>query len=175
MSVETFDYHYEKHHKTYMTKLKGLIEGKPDASKSLEEVVKSSSGGVFNNAAQVWNHTFFWESMKPHGGGAPKGEIADLIQRDFGGFDKFREAFKTEGMNRFGSGWVWLVSDGGKGKIVTTPNAETPLTTSAKPLITCDVWEHAYYIDYRNKRDGFLEAFLDKLVNWDFAAKNLKG
>jgi Fe-Mn family superoxide dismutase len=176
MSPETFDYHYEKHHKTYMTKLKGLIEGKPEASKTLEEVVKSSSGGVFNNAAQVWNHTFFWESLKPGGGGAPKGgELADLITRDFGGWDKFREAFKTEGMGRFGSGWVWLVLDGGKGKIVTTPNAETPLTTSAKPLITCDVWEHAYYIDYRNKRDGFLEAFCDKLVNWEFAAKNLKG
>jgi Fe-Mn family superoxide dismutase len=112
--------------------------------------------------------------LKPGGGGAPKGDIADLITRDFGGYDKFKETFKTEGMNRFGSGWVWLVLDGGKGKIVTTPNAETPLTTSAKPLITADVWEHAYYIDYRNKRDGFLDAYLDKLVNWDFAAKNLK-
>jgi Fe-Mn family superoxide dismutase len=175
MSKETFDYHYEKHHKTYMTKLKGLIEGKPEASKTLEEVVKSSSGGVFNNAAQVWNHTFFWESLKPAGGGAPTGDIADLITRDFGGYDKFKETFKTEGMNRFGSGWVWLVLEGGKGKIVATPNAETPLTTSAKPLITADVWEHAYYIDYRNKRDGFLDAYLDKLVNWEFAAKNLKG
>jgi superoxide dismutase, Fe-Mn family len=176
MSPETFEYHYEKHHKTYMTKLKGLLEGKPEASKTLEEVVKGAgAGGVFNNAAQVWNHTFFWESLKPGGGGAPTGELADLINRDFGGWDKFREAFKTEGMNRFGSGWVWLVLDGGKGKIVTTPNAETPLTTSAKPLITADVWEHAYYIDYRNKRDGFLEAYLDKLVNWDFALKNLKG
>ncbi len=174
MSKETFEFNYEKHHKTYMTKLKGLIEGKPEAGKTLEEVVKGSSGGVFNNAAQVWNHTFFWESLKPGGGGAPKGDIGDLINRDFGGWDKFREAFKTEGMNRFGSGWAWLVLDGGKGKIVTTPNAETPLTTGAKPLITCDVWEHAYYIDYRNKRDGFLEAFLDKLVNWEFAAKNLK-
>ena len=176
MSAETFEYHYEKHHKTYMTKLKGLIEGKPEASKTLEEVVKSSSGGVFNNAAQVWNHTFFWESMKPSGGGAPKsGEVADLIQRDFGGFENFKKQWGTEGMGRFGSGWVWLVLDAGKGKIVTTPNAETPLTTSAKPLLTCDVWEHAYYIDYRNKRDTFLDVFCDKLLNWDFVAKNLKG
>jgi Fe-Mn family superoxide dismutase len=174
MTQETFDYHYEKHHKTYMTKLKGLIEGKPEGGKTLEEVVKSSSGGVFNNAAQVWNHTFFWESLKPGGGGAPTGDAKAIIDRDFGGWDKFREQWKTEGMNRFGSGWVWLVLDGGKGKIVTTPNAETPLTTAAKPLLTCDVWEHAYYIDYRNKRDAFLEAFCDKLLNWDFVAKNLK-
>lgn len=175
MSQETFEFHYEKHHKTYMTKLKGLLEGKPEASKSLEEVVKTSSGGVFNNAAQVWNHSFFWNSLKPGGGGAPpSGDVQNLID-SLGGIQKFREEWIKEGMGRFGSGWVWLVLDGGKGKIVSTPNADTPLTTNAKPLLTCDVWEHAYYIDYRNKRDTFLEVFCDKLLNWDFVAKNLKG
>jgi superoxide dismutase, Fe-Mn family len=175
MSQETLEFHYEKHHKGYMTKLKGLLEGKPEASQSLEAVVKASSGGVFNNAAQVWNHSFFWESLRPGGGGAPpSGDVADLIN-GLGGWEAFRAEWIKEGMGRFGSGWVWLVAEGGKGKIVTTPNAETPLTTSAKPLLTCDVWEHAYYIDYRNKRDTFLEVFCDKLVNWEFVAKNLKG
>jgi Fe-Mn family superoxide dismutase len=175
MSKETLEFHYEKHHKGYMTKLKAALDGTPEAQKSLEDVVKSSSGGTFNNAAQVWNHSFFWNSLKPAGGGAPAGgDVASLIQ-GLGGWDKFREAFIKEGMGRFGSGWVWLVSEGGKGKIVTTPNAETPLTTGAKPLLTCDVWEHAYYIDYRNKRDTFLEVFCDKLLNWDFVAQNLKG
>jgi Fe-Mn family superoxide dismutase len=175
MSQETLEYHYEKHHKGYMTKLKAALEGTPEASKSLEEVVKSSSGGVFNNAAQVWNHTFFWGSLKPGGGGAPPGgDVGDLI-KGLGGWDEFRAAWIKEGMARFGSGWVWLVEEGGKGKIVTTPNAETPLTTSAKVLLTCDVWEHAYYIDYRNKRDAFLEVFCDKLIDWDRVAKNLKG
>jgi superoxide dismutase, Fe-Mn family len=175
MSQETLEFHYEKHHKGYMTKLKAALDGKPEAGKSLEDIVKSSSGGVFNNAAQVHNHTFFWESLKPGGGGAPpSGEVADLIQ-GLGGWDSFRAEWIKEGMGRFGSGWVWLVAEGGKAKIVTTPNAETPLTTSAKPLLTCDVWEHAYYIDYRNKRDTFLEVFCDKLINWEFVAKNLKG
>jgi superoxide dismutase, Fe-Mn family len=176
MSKETLDFHYDKHHAGYLTKLKGLLEGKPEASKSLEEIIKSSSGGVFNNAAQVYNHTFFWNGMRPGGGGAPPaGPVADLIKRDFGGWEQFRTAFSAGGMGRFGSGYVWLVLDGGKAKIVDTANAETPLTTSAKPLLTTDVWEHAYYIDYRNRRDTFLEAFLDKLVNWDFVAANLKG
>lgn len=176
MSQETLEFHYEKHHKGYMTKLKGLLEGKPEASKSLEEVIRGSSGGVFNNAAQVWNHTFFWNGMKPNGGGAPPaGAVADLINRDFGGWDGFRAAWKTEGMGRFGSGYVWLVLSGGKGKLISTPNAETPLTTADKPLLTADVWEHAYYLDHRNKRDTFLEVFTDKLIDWDFVAKNLKG
>lgn len=175
MSKETLEFHYEKHHKGYMTKLKAALEGKPEAGKSLEEIVKTSQGGTFNNAAQVWNHTFFWNSLKPGGGGAPaSGPAADLI-KGLGGWDKFREDFIKAGMGQFGSGWAWLVAEGGKGKIVTTPNAETPLTTSATPLLTCDVWEHAYYIDYRNKRDTFLEVFCDKLINWDFVAKNLKG
>jgi Fe-Mn family superoxide dismutase len=174
MKVETFEFHYEKHHKGYMTNLKGLLEGKPEANKSLIEVIKSSSGGVFNNAAQVYNHSFFWDGMKPGGGGAPSGEVLDLLNRDFGGVDKFREAFVKGGLGRFGSGYVWLVLDEGKAKVIDTPNAETPLTTAQTPLLTADVWEHAYYLDHRNNRKGFLEAFCDKLVNWEFVAKNLK-
>jgi len=128
---------------------------------------------VFNNAAQVWNHTFFWESLKPNGGGAPPaGPVADLIT-GLGGWDKFKADFIQAGLTQFGSGWAWLVLDGGKGKIVKTPNAETPLTTADVPLLVCDVWEHAYYLDHRNNRKGFLEAFCDKLLNWDFVAKNL--
>jgi len=173
MSRETFDFHYEKHHKAYMAKLKSLIEGKPEANKTLAEVIRASSGGIFNNAAQVYNHSFFWQSLRPGGGGAPSGEIGDLLTRDFGGWEKFRQAFINAGMGRFGSGWVWLVLDGGNLKILDTPNAETPLTTPAKLLLTADVWEHAYYIDYRNARQAFLEAFCDKLINWDFAKSNL--
>ncbi|GMV12975.1 MAG: superoxide dismutase [Polyangiaceae bacterium] len=175
MKAETLEFHYEKHHKGYMTNLKGLLEGKPEAGKSLIEVIKSSSGGVFNNAAQVYNHSFFWDGMKPNGGGAPTGDVLDLLNRDFGGLDKFREAFVKGGIGRFGSGYVWLVLDEGKAKILDTPNAETPLTTAATPLLTADVWEHAYYLDHRNNRKGFLETFCDKLVNWEFVAKNLKG
>jgi Fe-Mn family superoxide dismutase len=173
MSRETFDFHYEKHHKAYMAKLKSLLEGKPEAKKTLVEIIRSSSGGVFNNAAQVQNHSFFWRSLKPNGGGAPDGEIGDLLSRDFGGWEKFRQGFINAGMGRFGSGWVWLVLDDGVLKILDTPNAETPLTTPSKPLLTADVWEHAYYIDYRNSRQAFLEAFCDKLINWDFAKANL--
>lgn len=176
ISSKTVEFHYEKHHKGYMTKLKAALEGTPEASKSLEEIVKASSGAVFNNAAQVYNHTFFWDGLKPGGGGAPPaGDVADLLNRDFGGWDKFRDEFIKAGMGQFGSGWAWLVLDGGKGKIVTTPNAGTPLTTPATPLLTADVWEHAYYLDYQNRRDTFLEVFADKLINWEFVAKNLKG
>jgi len=174
MSRETLEFHYEKHHKGYMAKLKSLLDGKPEAKKALEDVIRSSSGGIFNNAAQVYNHAFFWQSLKPSGGGAPSGEIADLLTRDFGGWDKFRQAWVNAGMGRFGSGWVWLVSDKGVLKILDTPNAETPLTTPSKPLLTADVWEHAYYIDYRNARQAFLEAFCDKMINWDFVLRNLK-
>ena len=174
MKQETLEFHYEKHHKGYMTNLKGLLEGKPEANKSLIEVIKSSSGGVFNNAAQVYNHTFFWEGIKPGGGGAPSGDVLDLLNRDFGGVDKFREAFVKGGVGRFGSGYVWLVLDEGKAKILDTPNAETPVTTAQAPLLTADVWEHAYYLDHRNNRKGFLETFCDKLINWEFVAKNLK-
>lgn len=173
MSAETFDYHHGKHHQAYMNNLKAALEGKPEADKMLEEIVRSSSGGVFNNAAQVWNHTFFWNSMKPSGGGAPTGAVLDLLVRDFGSVEAFKAEFVAKGMAQFGSGWVWLVLEEGKAKVVNTPNAETPLTTSAKPLLTCDVWEHAYYIDARNNRKGFIEAFLEKLVDWNFIAENL--
>jgi Fe-Mn family superoxide dismutase len=173
MCAETLEYHYEKHHKGYMTKLKAAIDGRPEASKTLIEVIKGSSGGVFNNAAQVYNHTFFWDGMKPGGGGAPSaGPVADLIGQ-LGGFDKFREQWVNLGAGRFGSGYVWLVLEAGKPKILDTPNAETPLTTGAVPLLTADVWEHAYYLDHRNNRNAFLEAFCDKLINWEFVAKNL--
>ena len=175
MSAETFDYHHGKHHAAYVAKLNELTQGKPEANKSLEEIIRSSEGPLFNNAAQVWNHTFFWNCMKPSGGGAPKGDLADAIERDFGGLDKFKEQFTAAAVGRFGSGWAWLVQDKGKLSITSTPNAETPITTSAKPLLTIDVWEHAYYIDYRNARPKFCEVFLANLVNWDFAAKNLSG
>lgn len=175
MAAETLEFHYEKHHKGYMTKLKAALEGKPEAEKSLEEVVKTSEGGVFNNAAQVYNHTFWWNSLKPGGGGAPSGGAAlDLVNK-LGGWEKFRADWIAAGNARFGSGWVWLVLSGGQPKIVTTPNAETPLTTGDIPLLTTDVWEHAYYIDHRNNRQAFLEGVCDKLINWDFVEQNLKG
>jgi Fe-Mn family superoxide dismutase len=175
MSENTVEWHYEKHHKGYMTALKELIEGTSKADCSLEEIIKTSSGRVFNNAAQVWNHTFFWQSMSPRGGGPPgRGELLDIINGDFGGWDRFCKAFVDEGLNRFGSGWVWFIVDGGKGKIVSTSNAETVLTTVERPLIVCDVWEHAYYLDYKSNRKSFLEGFCKSLVNWDFAAANLK-
>jgi Fe-Mn family superoxide dismutase len=175
MSAETLEYHHGKHHNAYVVKLKSLLEGKPEASKGLEEIVKSSSGGVFNQAAQIWNHSFFWASMKPGGGGEPSGDVASMLTRDFGSVAKFKEEWKAQALGQFGSGWAWLVLDGGKASITTTSNAGTPLTTSAKPLLTIDVWEHAYYIDHRNDRGKFVDVFLDKLVSWDFVAANLKG
>ncbi len=174
MSAETMSFHYEKHHQTYMNNLKNLLQGKPEAEKSLEEIVKSSSGGVFNNAAQVWNHDFYWKSMKPKGGGEPTGALADAIKRDFGSFNDFKTQFQTAAVGQFGSGWAWLVHDAGKLKIVTTGNADTPMAKGTQCLVTCDVWEHAYYIDYRNLRAKFVETWLANLVNWDFAAANLK-
>ncbi|KYG09512.1 superoxide dismutase [Sorangium cellulosum] len=174
MSRETLEFHYEKHHKGYMSKLKSLIDGKPEANASLVDLVRTSSGAVFNNAAQVWNHTFFWEGMRPDGGGPPpSGDVGDLIA-GLGGWEKFRGDFIAAGVARFGSGYAWLVLDGGRGRIVDTPNAETPLTTGAAPLLTCDVWEHAYYLDHRNNRQRFLEVFLDRLVSWDAVARNLR-
>lgn len=173
ISAETLDFHYGKHHSAYVTKLNAAIEGTDLASKSLEEIVRSSDGGVFNNAAQVWNHTFYWNSMKPAGGGAPSGDLAAAIDRDFGSFDEFKKAFSDAGATQFGSGWAWLVVDGGKLSVTKTLNAETPITGSATPLLTMDVWEHAYYIDYRNARPTYIETFLKHLVNWDFAAANL--
>ncbi len=179
MSANTFDFHHGKHHNTYIVNLNGLLEGSDLAGKSLEEIIMATAGdaakaGMFNNAAQVWNHTFFWNSMKPGGGGAPSGDLAAKIDEAFGSLDGFKDAFKQAGATQFGSGWAWLVvGDGGKLEVVKTPNAETPLTQGKTPLITCDVWEHAYYLDYQNRRPDFLAAFLDNLVNWDFAAENL--
>jgi Fe-Mn family superoxide dismutase len=168
MKQETFDYHYEKHHKTYATTLNGLIAGKPEESKSLVEIIKSSSGPVFNNAAQVWNHTFFWESMKPNGGGAPpEGPVADLIN-GLGGYEKFKTDFQAAGVGQFGSGWCWLQVKNGKLEIAKTPNGENPLVHGATPILGCDVWEHSYYIDYRNRRPDYLKAFVENLVNWEY-------
>ena len=173
MSQETLEYHHGKHHNTYVTKLNGLIEGTDNANKSLEEIVKSSSGGLFNNSAQVWNHTFFWNCLSPNGGGQPSGQIAEAINRDFGSFEEFKNKFNDSAVNNFASGWTWLVKSGdGKLKIVNTDDAQTPLTDdSVTCLLTADVWEHAYYIDYRNARPKYLEAFWN-LVNWDFVNKN---
>ena len=173
MSAETFDYHHGKHHNAYVTKLNALTEGKPEAGKSLEELIKTTSGGLFNQAAQVWNHTFFWNSMKPKGGGAPTGDLAAAINRDFGDLDKFKAAFTDAAATRFGSGWAWLVLDGGKLSVCSTGNADNPMTDGKKPILTLDVWEHAYYVDYRNARPNFIGAFLENLINWDFAAANL--
>jgi len=174
ISKETLEYHYSKHHNTYVVKLNGLLEGKPEADKSLEEVVKTSSGGVFNNAAQVWNHTFYWNCLSPNGGGEPSGALADAINKSFGSFADFKAKFTDSAVNNFGSSWTWLVrnSDGSLA-IVNTSNAATPLTdASVVPLLTVDLWEHAYYIDYRNLRPKYMEAFW-ALVNWEFASNNL--
>jgi Fe-Mn family superoxide dismutase len=173
ISKETLDFHYGKHHQTYVTNLNKLIEGTSNAGKSLEEIVKASQGPVFNNAAQVWNHTFYWNSMKPKGGGQPTGAIASAIKESFGDYAAFRKELTDAALTQFGSGWAWLVKEGDKLKVAKTPNAETPLTTSAKPILTIDVWEHAYYIDYRNARAKYVDTFLDQLVSWDFANKNL--
>ncbi|NVJ14255.1 superoxide dismutase [Myxococcus sp. AM010] len=175
MSAETLEFHHDKHHAAYVTNLNKLLDGKPEANKSLEEVILNSEGGVFNNAAQVWNHTFFWQCMKPAGGGKPTGELAAAIDRDFGSFEKFKEEFSTAAATQFGSGWAWLVLEGGKLKVTKTSNADLPMKHGQKALLTIDVWEHAYYIDFRNARPKFIETFLTHLVNWDFVAQNLKG
>jgi len=173
ISKETLEFHYGKHHQTYVTNLNNLIKGTEFENASLEEIVKKSSGGIFNNAAQVWNHTFYWNGMAPKAGGEPKGALADAINKQWGSFAKFKEEFTKTAVGTFGSGWAWLVkkADGSLG-LVSTSNAATPLTTADKPLLTCDVWEHAYYIDYRNARPKYVESFWG-LVNWDFVAKNL--
>jgi Fe-Mn family superoxide dismutase len=173
ISAETLEYHYGKHHQAYVTNLNNLIEGTEFADLSLEDIVSKASGGIFNNAAQVWNHTFYWNSLSPQGGGNPSGALADQINSAFGSIDAFKEQFSKAGATQFGSGWAWLVkkSDGSLA-IYSTANAECPLTQGDTPLLTCDVWEHAYYIDYRNARPKYLEAFWN-LVNWDFAASNL--
>ncbi|MGA0115501.1 MAG: superoxide dismutase [Burkholderiales bacterium] len=173
ISKETFELHYGKHHQAYVTNLNGLIKGTEFENSPLEDIIKKSSGGVFNNAAQVWNHTFFWNSMKPSGGGKPAGALAAAIDKKWGSFDAFREAFTKSAVGNFGSGWTWLVKKAdGSVDIVNTSNAGTVLTTADKALLTIDVWEHAYYIDFRNARPKFVETFLNSLANWDFAAKN---
>ena len=178
LSANTFSFHYNKHHQAYVTNLNNLIKDTPLAGKSLEEIVAESAkdpakAGIFNNAAQVWNHTFYWNSMKPNGGGLPSGKLAQKIDADFGSFDAFKDAFKQAATTQFGSGWAWLVLDGDKLKVIKTANADLPLAHGQKALLTCDVWEHAYYLDYQNRRPDYVGVFLDKLANWDFAAKNL--
>ena len=177
MKAETFEYHYGKHHKAYVDNLNKLVDSTELANKSLEEVIQiafgdSTKAGIFNNAAQVWNHSFFWNCLKPAGGGAPTGALAAKIDKDFGSFEKFKEEFSTAAATQFGSGWAWLVDDGGTLKVIKTPNAENPLAHGKKALLTIDVWEHAYYIDFKNARPGFIKNFLDNLVNWDFVAAN---
>ncbi len=172
ISAETIEYHYGKHHQAYVDNLNKLTAGGEFENKPLEEIIRKSSGGIVNNAAQVWNHTFFWNCMKPRGGGAPSGKLADAINKAFGSFEKFKEEFTKTAVTTFGSGWAWLVKNSdGTLALMSTSNAGTPLTSGQTPLLTCDVWEHAYYIDYRNLRPKYVEAFWS-LVNWDFAAKN---
>jgi Fe-Mn family superoxide dismutase len=174
ISAETFEFHYGKHHQAYVTNLNKLLEGKPEASKSLEDIIRGAGeGGVFNNAAQVWNHTFYWHSMRPAGGAAPSGKLLEALNRDFGSVDAFKQQFKEAATTQFGSGWAWLVQEGPKLKVTKTANADLPMKHGQKALLTCDVWEHAYYIDFRNARPNYVDAFLNHLVNWDFAAKNL--
>ena len=170
ISAETLDYHYGKHHQTYVTNLNNLVAGTPNEGKSLEEIIKSSSGGLFNNAAQVWNHTFYWNCLSPNGGGEPSGALADAINKKWGSFASFKEEFSKCAITTFGSGWAWLVKNAdGSLDLVSTGNAGTPMTEGKTALLTCDVWEHAYYVDYRNARPKYVEAFWN-LVNWDFVA-----
>jgi superoxide dismutase, Fe-Mn family len=177
-SSKTFSFHHGKHHKAYVDNLNKLIAGTPLEAKSLEELIMTSAGdaakaGLFNNSAQVWNHTFFWSCMRPGGGGRPKGDLAVRIDAAFGSYEKFAEQFKAAAVGRFGSGWGWLTLDGGALKITSTANADTPMASRQTALLTVDVWEHAYYLDYQNRRPDFIQAFLDHLVNWDFVATNL--
>lgn len=178
ISAETLSFHYGKHHNAYVVNLNGLVDRTEYADKSLEEIIVATAGdaskaGIFNNAAQIWNHTFYWHSMAPNGGGEPTGALAERIVEDFGSFEAFVEVFKTAGATQFGSGWAWLVLRDGKLAVEKTANAECPLTSGAVPLLTMDVWEHAYYIDFQNRRPDYISTFLGSLVNWEFAAENL--
>ena len=177
ISKKTIEFHYGKHHKAYVKKTNAAIEGTDLANASLEEIIREAAGKdqtLFNNAAQVWNHTFYWNSMSPEGGGAPSGDIKAAIKDAFGGYQEFKEAFSNAGTGQFGSGWAWLIAKDGKLEVQKTLNAETPVTDkAATPILTMDVWEHAYYLDYQNKRPAYVEAFLDHLVNWEFANANL--
>ncbi len=179
MSAQTFSFHHGKHHKAYVDNLNKLIAGTDLENKPLEEIIRRTANdpakvGVFNNGAQVWNHTFYWQCMKPGGGGQPTGELSGLIDQAFGGYQGFVEQFKGTSVGRFGSGWGWLVLENGGLKVVSTQNADNPLTRNQVPLLTVDVWEHAYYLDYQNRRPDFVQAFLDHMVNWDFVAENLR-
>jgi Fe-Mn family superoxide dismutase len=178
ISAETLSYHYDKHHRGYVDKLNKLIEGTPYAGLSLEDIVikarEDAAIDILNNALQAWNHAFLWESMSPNGGATPDGRIKELVEDSFGDLDTFRKSFRAAALSHFGSGWVWLVLDGPKLRILTTGNADSPIGTRMVPLMTLDVWEHAYYIDYRNERVRYVDTFLDKLVNWKFAAANLR-
>jgi len=177
-SAKTFSFHHGKHHKAYVDNLNKLLPCSTYENSSLEEIIRATAGdltkaGFFNNAAQVWNHTFFWNCMKPGGGGRPTGMLAERIDSSFGGYEKFAEQFKAAAVGRFGSGWAWLISEPGELKIISTPNAENPMSLGKVALLTVDVWEHAYYLDYQNRRPDFVQAFLDNLVNWDFVGNNL--
>jgi Fe-Mn family superoxide dismutase len=178
MSAKTLEFHYGKHHQTYVTNLNKLVQDSPLAKEPLESVIKATAKDeakvtIFNNAAQVWNHTFFWNCMKPNGGGRPSGAVAQRLERSLGGFDAFQEKFKEAATTQFGSGWAWLVLDGNELKVTKTPNAMNPLAQGQTALLTCDVWEHAYYLDYQHRRPDFVQTFLDKLVNWEFVTSNL--
>jgi Fe-Mn family superoxide dismutase len=178
ISTNTLGFHYGKHHKAYVDNLNKLVAGTEFESASLEKIIKDTAGkadksGIFNNAAQVWNHTFYWNCLKPGGGGKPTGRIAQMIDSDLGGYDKFRTDFAQACVTQFGSGWGWLVADGGKLKLMKTANAENPLSKGQTAVLTIDVWEHAYYLDYQNRRPDHVNAVIDKLLNWDFAAQNL--
>lgn len=170
LSPETFEYHYGKHHKTYVDNLNKMIDGTDEANASLEDIIMGAEGGKFNNAAQIWNHNLYWHSLSPNGGGAPTGSVADAIDESFGSYDDFKAKFKAAAVGQFGSGWAWLVLDGGKLAITATGNADLPMKHGQQALLTCDVWEHAYYIDYRNRRPDYVETFLDHLINWDLVA-----
>ena len=178
ISAKTFEFHHGKHHQAYVTNLNNLIKDSELEKLPLEKIVRETAGvpekaGIFNNAAQVFNHTFFWNSMKPNGGGEPSAALKAKLAEAFGSFDKFKEEFKAAAVSQFGSGWAWLVIDAGKMKIVKTANADTPIAHGQTPLLTVDVWEHAYYLDYQNRRPDFVQTFLDHLVNWEFVEKNL--
>jgi superoxide dismutase, Fe-Mn family len=173
ISAETIEYHYGKHHKTYVDNLNKAVDGTPDADLSLEDIILKAEGPLFNNSAQVWNHTFFWNGLAPNGGGAPTGAVADRIAADFGSYDDFRTQLTQAGITQFGSGWAWLIDNGGKLEVTKTANADLPLKHGQKALWTIDVWEHAYYIDYRNARPKFIDVVLDNLINWDFVNQNL--
>jgi Fe-Mn family superoxide dismutase len=172
ISRETIEYHYGKHHQTYVTNLNNLIKDTEFANASLESIIEKSSGAIFNNAAQVWNHTFYWHCLAPHAGSEPTGKVASAIEKQFGSFATFKEKFTQTAIGTFGSGWAWLIQDGNGLSIISTSNAATPLTHGQKPLLTCDVWEHAYYIDYRNARAKYVESFWN-LVNWNFVNQQL--